>query len=154
MMPPMSKRPKPEWLRPRWEQKTKETAARVQEAVDQLRRQGRKITLDAIRDTIRSTCGVSISTNTIKRNDLAYQAYVTHRQQPRISCLPDSGLRQIIENAPTEERHSLRSKISRLRRECKDALLARIVSLEATARKQRDIENRLREEILRLSDRK
>lgn len=65
MMPPMSKRPTPEWLRPCWEQKTKETAARVQEAVDQLRRQGRKITLDAIRDTIRSACGVSISTNTI-----------------------------------------------------------------------------------------
>src|SRR5579885_1856721 len=99
MMPRMSKRPTPEWLRPRWEQKTKETAARVQEAVDQLRRQGRKITLDAIRDTIRSTCGVSISTNTIKRNDLAYQIYVAHRPRPRVSCLPDPGLRQIIQNA-------------------------------------------------------
>jgi hypothetical protein len=153
MMPAMSKRPTPDWLRPRWEQKTKETATRVQEAVDQLRRQGRKVTLDAIRDTIRSTCGVSISTNTIKRNDLAYQAYVAHRQQPRISCLPDPGLRQIIDNASAEERHSLRSKISRLRRECKDALVGKVVSLEATARKQRDIENRLREEILRLRER-
>lgn len=105
MMPPMSKRPTPEWLRPRWEQKMKETAARVQEAVDQSRRQGRKITLDAIRDTIRSTCGVSISTNTIKRNDLAYQVYVAHRPRPRVSCLPDPGLRQVIQNAPAEERH-------------------------------------------------
>ncbi len=152
MMPRMSKRPTPEWLRPRWEQKTKETAARVQEAVDQLRRQGRKITLDAIRDTIRSTCGVSISTNTIKRNDLAYQIYVAHRPRPRVSCLPDPGLRQIIQNAPAEERHGLRSKISRLRRECKDVLVARVVSLESAAGKQRDVENRLREEILRLSE--
>jgi hypothetical protein len=153
MMPPMSKRPTPEWLRPRWQQKTKETAARVQEAVDQLRRQGRKITLDAIRDTIRSTCGVSISTNTIKRNDLAYQVYVAHRPRPRVSCLPDPGLRQIIQNAPAEERHGLRSKISRLRHECKDVLVARVVSLEIAASKQRDVENRLREEILHLSER-
>ena len=154
MTPAMPKRPTPEWLRPRWEQKTNETAARVQAAVDQLCRQGRKVTLDAIRDTIRSTCGVSISTNTIKRNDRAYHVYMAHRQQPRVSCLPEPGLRQIIENAPVEERHGLRSKISRLRRECKDSLVARVVSLESAAGKQRDIENRLREEILRLSDRK
>ena len=154
MMPPISKRPTPEWLRPHWEQTTKATAARVQEAVDQLRRKGRKVTLDAIRDTIRSTCGVSISTNTIKRNDLAYQVYLAHRQQPRISCLPEPEIRKIIENAPAEERHGLRSQISRLRRERKDSLVAKVVSLESTARKQRDIENRLREEILRLSDRK
>ena len=118
-----------------------------------MRRQGRKMTLDAIRDTIRSTCGVSISTNTIKRNDLAYQVYVAHRPRPRVSCLPDPGRRQIIQNAPAEERHGLRSKISRLRRECKDVLVARVVSLERAAGKQRDVENRLREEILRLSER-
>ena len=94
------------------------------------------------------------ATNMIKRNDRAYQVYMAHRQQPRVSCLPEPGFRQIIENAPAEERHGLRSKISRLRRECKDSLVARVVSLESAAGKQRDIENRLREEILRLSDRK
>jgi len=63
----------------------KETAGRVQEAVNQLRRQGRKVTLVAIRDTIRSTYGISISTSTIKRNDLAYKAV---KSRMRWSCCP------------------------------------------------------------------
>ena len=153
MMPPKSKRPPPEWLRPHWDQKRKETAARVQAAVDQLRRQDRKATVEAIRDTIRSMCGVSISTSTIKRNELAYQVYLANCQKPRAASLPESALRELIENASAGERHSLRSKISRLRRESKDALVAKLVSLERAAAKQRDVENRLREEILRLSPR-
>ena len=45
----------------------------------------------------------------------------------------------------------MQSKVSRLRREPKDALIAKLVSLERMVAKQRDAENRLREEILRLS---
>jgi DNA invertase Pin-like site-specific DNA recombinase len=151
-MPLISKRPAPEWLRPLWEQKRKETAARVQAAVDQLRRRGRRVTVEAIRDAIRSMCGVSISTSTIKRNELAYQIYLANGQKkPRAASLPQPALRELVENASAGERHGLRSKISRLRREPKDALVAKLVSLERAAAKQRDVENRLREEILRLS---
>lgn len=147
----MSKRPAPEWLRPRWEQKRRETAVRVQTAVDQLRRQGRKATLESIRDTIRSLHGVSISANTIQRNELAYQIYSANRQRPRAASLPQPALRELVENASAEERRGLQSKISRLRRESKDSLVAKVVSLERAVARQREVENRLREEILRLS---
>lgn len=152
-MRPVSKRLTPEWLRPQWEQKKRETAARVQVAVDELRRQGRKATLEAIRVTIRSMHGVSISANTITRNELAHEIYTANCRKPRAASLPQPDLRELVEKTSAEERHSLRSKISRLRRESKDALIAKLVFLERAARKQRDLENRLREEILRLSSR-
>jgi multidrug efflux pump subunit AcrB len=141
----------PEWLRARWERTKSETAARVQAAVDQLRERGRGVTFESIRETIRSMHGVSISANTIKRNELAYQIYSAHRQRPKMASLPQPALRALVANASDKDRHGLQSKISRLRREPKDSLVAKLVCLERTVAKQGDIENRLREEILRLS---
>jgi hypothetical protein len=109
------------------------------------------VTFESIREVVRSLHGVSISANTIKRNELAYQIYSAHRQKPKVARLPEPALRELVANAAAEERRSLQSKISRLRREPKDALVAKLVSLERAAAKQRDVENRLREEILRLS---
>jgi hypothetical protein len=141
----------PEWLRTRWERTKGETAARVQAAVDQLQQQGRHVTFESIRETIRLLHGVSISANTIKRNEVAYQIYSAHRQKPKVASLPQPALRGLVTSVSVEERPSLKSKISRLRREPKDALVAKLVSLERAATRQRDVENRLREEILRLS---
>jgi len=131
----------PEWLRARWERTKSETAARVQAAVDQLRERRRGVTFESIRETIRSMHGVSISANTIKRNELAYQIYSTHRQRPKVAPLPTAQTKTVAVCSP----------ISRLRREPKDSLVAKLVCLERAVTKQRDIENRLREEILRLS---
>lgn len=150
MIPPSSGRV-PEWLRTRWERTKGETAARVQAAVDQLQQQGRHVTFESIRETIRSLHGVSISANTIKRNEVAYQIYSAHRQKPNVASLPQPALREFVASVSVEERPGLKSKISRLRREPKDALVAKLVSLERAATRQRDVENRLREEILRLS---
>jgi hypothetical protein len=150
-MTPTSSGKVPEWLRTRWERTKCETAARVQAAVDQLRQQGRDVTFESIREAIRSLHGVSISANTIKRNELAYQIYSAHRQTPKVASLPQPALRGLVANASVEERRGLQSKISRLRREPKDALVAKLVSLERAVARQRDVENRLREEILRLS---
>lgn len=150
-MTPTSSGKVPEWLRTRWERTKCETAARVQAAVDQLRQQGRDVTFESIREAIRSLHGVSISANTIKRNELAYQIYSAHRQKPKVASLPQPALRGLVANASVEERRGLQSKISRLRREPKDALVAKLVSLERAVARQRDVENRLREEILRLS---
>jgi hypothetical protein len=141
----------PEWLRSRWERTKGETAARVQAAVDQLRERGRSVTFESIRETIRSIYGISISANTIKRNEIAYQIYLAHRQKPRVASLPQPALRALLANASAGERRGLQSKISRLRREPKDSLVAKVVCLEGTATRQKDVENRLREEILRLS---
>ena len=151
MRTPTSNGKVPEWLRTRWERTKSETAARVQAAVDQLEQHGCNVTFESIRDTVRSLHGVSISANTIKRNELAYQIYSAHCRKPRVACLPQPTLRALVANASAEERRGLQSKISRLRREPKDSLVAKLVSLERAGAKQRDVENRLREEILRLS---
>ena len=151
MTTPTSNGKVPEWLRTRWERTKSETAARVQAAVDQLEQHGRDVTFESIRDTIRSLHGISISANTIKRNELAYQIYSAHCRKPRVASLPQPALRALVANASAEERRGLQSKISCLRREPKDSLVAKLVSLERAAAKQRDVENRLREEILRLS---
>ena len=151
MSTPTSGGKAPVWLRTRWERTKCETAARVQSAVDQLRQHNRYVTFESIREAIRSMHGVSISANTIKRNELAYQIYSAHRQTPRGASLPQPALRALVADASAEERRGLQSKISRLRREPKDSLVAKLVSLERAAAKQRDVENRLREEILRLS---
>jgi multidrug efflux pump subunit AcrB len=124
---------------------------RVQAAVDQLREHGHGVTFESIRETIRSIYSISISANTIKRNEIAYQIYSAHRQKPRVVSLPQSALRALLASASAGERRGLQSKISRLRREPKDSLVAKLVCLERAVTKQRDIENRLREEILRLS---
>ena len=141
----------PEWLRARWERTKNETAARVQSAVDHLRERGRCVTFESIRETIRSMHGVSISANTIKRNELAYQIYSAHRQRPKVASLPQAALRALVANTSDKDRRGLQSKISRLRRERKDSLVAKLVYLERAVTKQRDVENRLREEIVRLS---
>ena len=150
MSTPTSRGKAPEWLRTRWERKKCETAARVQAAVDQLRQHGREVTFESIREAIRST-GVSISANTIKRNELAYDVYLANCRKPRTGHLPQPAFRELVGRFPPEKRHTLEVKISRLRREPKDALIAKLVSLEYAAAKQRDVENCLREEILRLS---
>jgi len=68
-----------------------------------------------------------------------------------VASLPQPALRALLANASAGERRGLQSKISRLRREPKDSLVAKVVCLEGTATRQKDVENRLREEILRLS---
>ena len=83
MMTPTSNGKVPEWLRSRWERTKRETAARVRAAVDQLRQQGRDVTFESIREAIRSLHGVSISANTIKRNELAYKVYLANCRKPK-----------------------------------------------------------------------
>ena len=58
---------------------------------------------------------------------------------------------ELINNASEQEKKSLSAKTLRLRRESKDSLIARLISLESTVTKQRIAENLLREEILRLA---
>jgi hypothetical protein len=149
----MSKRPAPEWLRSRWEQKKQETAARVQAAVDQLKRHRQDATLEGIRDAIRLMSGVSVSATTITRNELAYSIYLANRPKPRTTALPERALKQLVEKAAENERRNLQSKISRLRRQRKDALIAKLISQEQEIAKYSDVERRLRDEIVRLSPR-
>jgi hypothetical protein len=58
---------------------------------------------------------------------------------------------ELIDSASGREKRAVWSKTARLRRESKDSLIARLISLERTVRQQKSAENLLREEILRLA---
>jgi hypothetical protein len=147
-----AKRANPEWLRKSWEQKKNDTATRVRTAVEVLRQHKQAITYEAIRTEIKATCGISISANTIKRNEHAYEIYEANRAYPKSTGQRrNPQLAELFLDAPEKERRAVRSKISRLRRETKDFLIARLITLEKAVAKQRTVENLLREEILRLS---
>jgi len=149
-----TKRPVPEWLRPRWEQKKRETAARVAAAVEALGRENRMVTYTSIREQIHALSGVWISTNTIKRNDLAYSIYMDHRQPSKGRSRRRPLLTQLLGSVPEGERRAVQSKAARLRREPKDALIAKLILLDQAVARQKRAENALREEILRLHEAK
>jgi hypothetical protein len=141
----------PEWLSPQWEKKRQLTAARVEEAVQALKGGGGVVSYASIRERIHSLSGVWISANTIKRNDLAYQIYLANRRPPRNRCLQEPLLARLVEAVPREERRCIQSKVSRLRRDSKDTLIAKLVSLERAVEKQKLAENALRDEVIRLA---
>ena len=141
----------PEWLSRQWEKKRQLTAARVEQAVQALKSDGGRVSYAAIREQVHSLCGVWISANTIKRNDLAYRLYLANRLPPRARHLPEPLLTRLVESVSAEERRCIQSKVSRLRRDSKDELIAKLVSLERTVAKQKVTENALRGEIIRLA---
>ena len=67
--------------------------------MDELRQQGRDVTFENIREAIRST-GVSISANTIKCNQLAYDIYLANCRKPRTGHLPQPALRELVGSLP------------------------------------------------------
>ncbi len=145
-----AERPSPEWLRSRWEQKKRDTAARVAAAVKALRGEGQAVTYASIREKVHVLSGLWISANTIKRNDLAYPIYMEHRRPPKSSRRREPLLMRLLAAVPGGERRAIQSKVARLRREPKDALIAKLILLDQTVAKQKRAENTLREEILRL----
>jgi hypothetical protein len=141
----------PGWLQPRWERQKRDTAARVEDAVKALQTDHAEITYASICKRVSILFGLSISPNTIKRNELAYRIYLANRRPPRRKQLRESVLMQLVNSASGLEKRSMWSKTARLRRESKDSLIARLISLERTVRQQQSAENLLREEILRLA---
>lgn len=146
-----ARRKQPEWLRPQWEKKKQITVARVAEAVQALKRDGDVTSYASIRERVHSLSGVWISANTIKRNDSAYQIYLANRRPPKLRCLPEPLLTRLAEGVPAGERRSIQSRVSRLRRESKDTLIAKLVFLERKVAKQKLAENVLRDEVIRLA---
>ncbi len=109
------------------------------------------MTIESIRKTVKALSGVSISGNTIHRNEAAYEAYQKHRTEPQRRVSKEASLSQLLRDTPSSQRTSLRAKINRLRRQPKDALIAKLIRLEGAAQDHDTRENNLREEILRLS---
>ena len=141
----------PEWLRTLWNRKRKETAKRVAAAVRNLVANGEPVTIEAIRNAVKALSGVSISANTIHRNEDAHEMYQKHRTAPRRNLAKEASLSKLLRDTPANRRTSLRTKVNRLRRESKDALIVKLIRLESAAHDQAARENNLREEILRLT---
>jgi hypothetical protein len=138
----------PLWLSARWEQTKKETADRVSAAIEKLKGTRRAVTMASIRDEVRLLFGHSLSTNTIKRNEPAYQMYLTHRRTPRTRIRKYTLISALYEAAGASEKAALHSKVGRLRMLPKDDLIARLIRLEDDVKQQSDLVNRLREEII------
>jgi hypothetical protein len=142
---------KPAWLEPMWERKRNETADRVRAAVAKLSESRQPVTVASICATVRSLYGVSISSNTIKRNHLAYEIYKHHCGTRASSALPEAILKRISDRVPEGGRRSFWSKVARLRREPKDRLIARLIEAEEALQKDKTMANALREEVFQLS---
>ena len=145
------KKTHPGWLQPRWDRQKRDTATRVEAAVSALQKDRAEVTYASICKRVSILFGLSISPNTIKRNELAYRVYLASRRPPRRKQLRESALMELVDSASGLEKRSVWSKTARLRRESKDSLIARLISLERTVRQQKSAENLLREEILRLA---
>ena len=141
----------PEWLRGRWDRQRRDTAARVTRAVDHLRSQGQAVTFSAIRDAVKHLEGVSISTNTIQRNDLAYAVYRQHASIGASGRRRHRSLSALLDRAVGSERAVLRTKVTRLRRASKDELIASLIELAREVKNQERREHALRDELLRVT---
>ena len=140
----------PKWLQPLWEKKKADTARRVERAVKEMVRLKKRVTLEGIRNTVTSLFGVSISTNTIQRNEEAYAAYQMHRTARRNAKARDHDLAGMLRSVSGASAVNLRARVNRLRRDSKDSLIARLLQLEEERKRQAEREDALREEIFRL----
>src|SRR3974390_1407108 len=111
----------PGWLQPRWERQKRDTAARVEAAVRALQKDHAEVTYASICKRVSILFGLSISPNTIKRNELSYRIYMASRRPPRRKQLRESVLMQLINSASRQEKRSMWSKTARLRRGDKKA---------------------------------
>ena len=143
-------RTKPSWLEPVWDRKKSETADRVRAAVAKLCDGGHAVTVANICATVKALYGVSISSSTIKRNELAHEIYSRHCGPRASSILPDAKLKQISDGIPDDQKRGFWSKVGRLRRESKDRLIARLIEAEEAIREHRSIESTLRDEVFQL----
>jgi hypothetical protein len=126
-----AKKSHPGWLQPRWDRQKRDTATRVEAAITALQKDRAQITYASICKRVGMLFGLSISPNTIKRNELAYRMYLANRRPPRRKQLRESLLMRLIHGASDREKRSLWSKTARLRRESKDSLIARPSSWSA-----------------------
>lgn len=145
------KKMRPGWLQPRWDRQKRDTATRVEAAVNALQKDRAEVTYTSICKRVSILFGLSISPNTIKRNEVAYRIYLANRRPSKKKQFREPLLLQLIDSAADEEKRSLQSRTARLRRDSKDSLIARLISLEHTVTRQKNGENLLREEILRLA---
>jgi hypothetical protein len=140
----------PVWLSPLWEARKKHTVVCVKAAIDKLREANQHVTFSAIRETVRNLFDWSISPNTIKRNEDAYQLYLENRHRPKLRLVKSQSVLSFYEDTEPGARAAAQARVARLRRHTKDDLIVRLLRAEESLKGSKNVENRLREEIIRL----
>ena len=143
------KRASPIWLAQAWEDRKKQTAHCVETAVGKLREADQSVTLSSIREKVFLLFGRSLSMNTIKRNEHAYQVYIANRRAPKTRQVKSQLILEFYAKSAPEKKAAGHAKVARLRRQSKDDLIVRLLQMEEALTKQEDVANRLREEIIR-----
>ena len=102
----------PEWLRPLWESKSAETAARISAGMEMLLKQNQPVTLAGVQQAILAQSNVRISPSTIQRS----QTYRRHRRSAT-RRRSSSELTAVLNDLGPQDRKSLLAKASRLHRD-------------------------------------
>ncbi len=142
------KRVTPVWLASAWESKKRETLNCVEAAIGSLRDANQSVTLSSIRSEVRLLFGRSLSTNTIIRNEPAYELYLANRRAPRIPQVKSHLLLELYAHAEPAKKAAIQARVARLRRHSKDDLIVRFMRVEESLRDHMDVANRLREKII------
>jgi hypothetical protein len=148
------KRVMPVWLATAWEARRKETASCVEAAIGKLREANRPVTLSSIRNEVLFLFGRSLSTNTIKRNEDAYELYLANRRVPRTPQVKGQLILELYACTEPAKKAAIQARVARLRRHPKDDLIVRLMRIEESLTEQMDVANRLREKIILANDAK
>ena len=107
--------------------------------------QDQPITLVGVQQVILAQSGVRISLSTIQRS-------ASYRQQRRsiVRSRRPPALDAVLNDLGPQGRTGLWAKASRLRRENKEGLIARILLLESAVARQSEVERALQHEVFRL----
>jgi hypothetical protein len=113
--------------------------------METLRKESQRLTTAALQRAIFAQSGARVSQSTIQRSE----AYRQHRRNIIRNRLAPK-LEAALSDLGPEYRKGLLAKASRLRRENKEGLIAKILILESALSHQAQVERTLQQEILRL----
>jgi hypothetical protein len=142
----------PAWLAPTWEAKKADTLERVKKAINEINREGRSVSLRNITKKAEEMDGRPLSATTIQRNEASYREYLKHRKLLPSRQRRGWSIAEFLEQTPADERRNVQTRISYLRKEKKDDLIAKILSLQMLVEFRDEEALHLREELLRLTE--
>jgi len=128
-----------------WERKNAETASRITGSLEKLLKLNEPITLAGVQRAILAQSGVRLSLSTIQRSE----AYRQHRRT-MVCSRRSPTLDVVLNELGSQGRRGIVAKASRLRRENKEALIAKILLIERAVSRQAEVERALQQEVFRL----
>ena len=142
----------PRWLAPTWEAKKADTLERVKKAINEIKHERRSVSLRKITKKAEEMDGRPLSATTIQRNEAAYGEYLKQRKLLPSRRSRGWSIAEFLEQTPANERRNVQTRIRYLRKEKKDDLIAKVLSLQMLVELRDEEALHLREELLRLTE--